>query len=146
MENNEYLILVFGDSYYVDLIRNLYENIILKYQIHEFVVATVSSIAYYEYKKYSIPVKLVNYNYSGYVEFTNIDSKHFVKKMHIRTYILYYYIKTGQSLIHIDADTYYLSNPLYIYSMKKKTDIAFACDNPKCTRYNTGYMYIKLYL
>lgn len=140
-KNKPYLIVVFGDTYYIDIIRNLYHNVILKYNIHEFVVATVSITAYDVYKDYAIPVKLIEYNTTGYVEYTNIDSQHFVKKMHIRTYILYYFIKNKQPLIHIDADTYYLSNPLTIYKMKQKTDIAFACNNPNCSRYNTGYMY-----
>lgn len=139
---NKYLILIFGDTYYINIIRNLYENIILKYNIQQFIVATMSLKAYLLYKLYSIPVAYIKYNTTNYIEYTNINSKYFVKKMHMRTYTLYYYIKKGQSLIHIDADTYYFINPFYLYKMRKETDIAFACDNPECSKYNTGYMYI----
>lgn len=138
---NNFLILVFGDTYYIDIIRNLYENVIRKYNIKQFAVATVSLNAFHKFKALSIPVFFSKYNITDYVEFTNIHSKSFVKKMHIRTYILLHYISIGQSLLHIDADTYYFTNPLHMYNMKKETDIVFACDNPECDTYNTGYMY-----
>lgn len=142
MKRQNYLLLVFGDTYYLDIIRNLYENNIKKYGIKNFIVATMSKTAFEEYKEYNVPVELIKYNSSGYIEFTNIRTQYFVKKMHMRVYVLYKYIHKSKLLVHIDADTYFLTHPLNIYKMKRNEDIAYACNDMQCSIYNTGYMYI----
>lgn len=129
------------------MIRNFYITNIVKYKLsNKFIVAAYTLEMYKKCKNYQIPVEKIdnpiaeNNNSHSY----KIVSEDFVKKTRLKNPIIYKYLKIYKVILFLDADIYFMVNPLTLLNyFDSKSDLMMPCDNIDCSILNYGYLLIR---
>lgn len=139
------LIIVPSDFYYFNLVRNFYISNIVKYNLSNiFIVAAYTNKMYMKCKEYKIPVSKIDNQISEDNISNKITTEYFVKKTRLKHPIIYKYLKKYNILLFLDADVYFLVNPLtLLYYFNIKSDLMMPCDDLQCNLLNYGYLLIR---
>lgn len=140
-------IVIVGDANVLNLVRNLYYEVLLPYNVPNFKVIVWHSSSYDAYKKYGIPVE-----YPPPIELedkigsTFQYTEGFTKKINDRYKILLYLLKQNRTILNVDSDLWFFENPLNLLNyVNPDDDITFSTDyiNDDYTEMNVGLMHIK---
>lgn len=90
--------IIIGDSNVIDFVRNLYYEIILRYEVPNFKMVVWNPSSYSIYEKYGIPVEHSPIEVSDKVASTFVLSQGFTKKINDRFRIILEYLKQNKTL------------------------------------------------
>ena len=88
------------------------------------------------------PIKCFQYRggIHGTAQASNFESKDFIAKMHVRTYMIIEALQFGYSVLHSDIDVIFMKNPFdYINCKKEECDLTALLDGHSL---NAGFLFI----